>query len=41
MAEIDKQVAEHNKYMVRAKPEFNYCDLAVQVGKLTLITHLA
>ena len=31
MAEINREMATHNKHMVRAKPEFNMCDLAVQV----------
>ena len=31
MAEINREMATHNKHMVRARPEFNMCDLAVQV----------
>ena len=40
MAEIDKQIVKHNKGMVRAKPEFNMCDLAVQVRQLITSMYL-
>ena len=35
MVEINREIAEHHKHLVLAKPEFNTCDLAVQVRVTT------
>ena len=37
MKKIYEVVKEHEKNMVRAEPEFNKCDLAVQVSVLVVI----